>query len=70
MPTNKPRFIVTVDDEMFKEIEDYRFDNRFYSRSEATVSLMKLGLEAISKMSPEELDKWVETVKKEEGGKK
>lgn len=44
MATNKPRYSITVDDELFKEIEDFRFENRFPTRSEATVELIKLGL--------------------------
>lgn len=47
--TNKPRYSITVDDEMFKKIEDFRFDNRFQTRNQATVELIRLGLEAIEK---------------------
>ena len=49
MGTNKPRYSITVDDEMFKKIEDFRFDNRFQTRNQATVELIRLGLEAIEK---------------------
>jgi metal-responsive CopG/Arc/MetJ family transcriptional regulator len=34
---------------MFKEIEDFRFENRFQTRSEATTELIRLGLESIKK---------------------
>lgn len=47
MPTNKQRCMITVDDDLFKQIEDYRFDNRFYTRSDAILSLIKIGLEEI-----------------------
>lgn len=47
MATNRPRYTVSVDDEMFKRIEDFRFENRFQTRSEATVELIRLGLEAV-----------------------
>ena len=49
MGSNKPRYSITVDDEMFKKIEDFRFDNRFQTRNQATVELIRLGLEAIEK---------------------
>ena len=32
---------------MFRQIEDFRFKNRFPTRSEATVELIRLGLEAL-----------------------
>lgn len=44
MPTEKPRYCITVDEEMLKKIDDFRFDNRFNSRSQATLELIKLGL--------------------------
>lgn len=53
MATNKPRYTVSVDDEMFKAIEDFRFENRFQTRSEATVELIRLGLEQLKKEQQE-----------------
>ena len=47
MPTEKPRYSITVDDEMLKEIDDFRFSNRYNSRSQATLELIRLGLEAL-----------------------
>jgi len=49
MATNKPRFTVSVDAELFQQIEDFRFDRRFQTRSEATVELIRIGLEQIKK---------------------
>lgn len=49
MPTEKPRFTVIVDDDMLKKIDDYRFDNRFPSRSAATVELLKIAFEKLNK---------------------
>lgn len=48
MATDKPRYSITVDDEMFKAIEDFRFENRFQTRAQATVELIRLGLEKIA----------------------
>lgn len=47
MATSKHRYSVSVDDKMFKEIEDFRFEHRYQTRSEATVELIRLGLEAL-----------------------
>ncbi len=49
MATQRPRYTVSVDEELFKKIEDYRYENRFQTRSEATVELIRLGLEALEK---------------------
>lgn len=47
MPTEKPRYCITVDDEMLKEIDDFRFGYRYNSRSQATLELIRLGLEVL-----------------------
>lgn len=49
MATNKPRYTVSVDNELFKQIEDFRFEHRYQTRSEATVELIRLGLETLKK---------------------
>ena len=49
MATKKPRYMISVDDNMFAEIEDFRYEKRFPTRSEATAELIRLGLEAIKK---------------------
>lgn len=41
MPTEKPRYCITVDDETLKEIDDFRFENRYNSRSKATLELFE-----------------------------
>lgn len=53
MPTEKPRFTVIVDDDMFQVIEDFRFENRFPSRSAAALELIRLGIEQIKKEQAE-----------------
>ena len=47
MATEKPRFCITVDDDLMKEIDDFRFNNRYSSRSKATIELICLGLAAL-----------------------
>jgi len=51
MPTEKPRYCITVDEEMLKEIDDFRFNNRYNSRSQATLELIRLGLQALKEQS-------------------
>ena len=46
MPTEKPRFTIIADDEIFQKVDDFRFENRFQSRSAAVKELIRLGLEA------------------------
>ena len=53
MATNKPRYTFSVDNDMFNAIEDFRFERRFQTRSEATVELIRLGLEALKKEQEE-----------------
>lgn len=45
MATDRARYTVSVTQEMFEAIEDFRFKNRYQTRSEATVELIRLGLE-------------------------
>lgn len=54
MPTEKPRYSITLDDEMFKEIEDFRFEQRYPNRNQATIELIRLGLEAMRKQQEEQ----------------
>ena len=49
MATEKPRYTVSVDDELFQRIEDFRFENRYQTRSQATVELIRLGLESLKR---------------------
>ena len=60
MATNRARYTVSVDNDMFQKIEDFRFENRYQTRSEATVELIRLCLKVIEKQKKEE--------KKEEDG--
>lgn len=50
MPTEKPRYTVTVDEELLKKIDDFRFENRYASRSAATLELIRVGIEQLEKM--------------------
>lgn len=54
MPTEKPRYTIIVDEELLKEIDDFRFENRYPSRSAATLDLIRLGMEALKKEQQDE----------------
>ena len=45
----KPRFTVIVDEELLKEIDDFRFENRYPSRSAATIDMIRRGIEQLQK---------------------
>lgn len=56
MPTEKPRYTIIVDEETLKRIDDFRFENRYPSRSAATVDLILLGLDTLEKRKAETAD--------------
>lgn len=47
MPTDKPRFTITVDPALMQEIEDYRYNHRIKNQTQAVISLMQRGLQEI-----------------------
>ena len=49
MATDKPRYSITLDEELLKEVEDFRFERRYQTRNQATVELIRLGLAEIKK---------------------
>lgn len=54
MATEKPRYTITVDEELLKKIDDFRFENRYKSRTAATIDLIKLGVETFEKNQSKE----------------
>ena len=53
MATDKMRYTVSVDKELFQQIEDFRFERRYQTRSQATVELIRLGLAQLEKEEAE-----------------
>ena len=49
MATEKPRILITVDEELLKDIDDFRYENRIPTRSEAVRRLVKEGLKTSKK---------------------
>jgi metal-responsive CopG/Arc/MetJ family transcriptional regulator len=44
MATKKPQILLTLDEDLLKRIEDYRYENRIPTRSETIRTLIKNGL--------------------------
>lgn len=49
---DKRRYSITLEEELFNELEDFRYENRYPNRNSATLELIRAGLEAI-KQNPE-----------------
>lgn len=49
MPTHKLKILIIFEDELCKRIDDYRFENRINSRSEAIRQLIEQGLAVSTK---------------------
>lgn len=47
MPTGKPRYTIVVDEDLLKKIDDFRFENRYQSRSAATLELIRRGIDTL-----------------------
>ena len=57
MATDKARYTVSVDWDIFQRIEDFRFKYRYQTRSEATVELIRLGLASFKQNEENKPDK-------------
>ncbi|WP_195985508.1 hypothetical protein [Clostridium sp. D33t1_170424_F3] len=53
MENNKTRFTITVDNDLLKRIDDYRFNNRMPNRTVAVIKLIEMGLEVLEQESKE-----------------
>lgn len=49
MPTNKPRFTVTMSDEMLQQIDDFKFANRYKTQNQAVIALVRRGIEELER---------------------
>ena len=53
MPTNKPRAMITFnDEELYKAVDEYRFTHRFRSQNEAVMDLINKGIEVLMGETP------------------
>ena len=53
MPTEKPKIIFVADIELLERLDDYRFENRISSRSEAIRRLLEESLKKYEKQPKE-----------------
>ena len=44
MATDKIRFTISIDEEVYKQMEDFRFEERYNTMTKATEALLKKGL--------------------------
>jgi hypothetical protein len=53
MPTNKPRAMITFnDEELYNAVDEYRFTHRFRSQNEAVMDLINKGIEKLIGETP------------------
>jgi len=52
MVTKKPRILITIDDSLLESIDNYRYENRIPSRSEAIRRLLNEALKKYEKKRP------------------
>jgi metal-responsive CopG/Arc/MetJ family transcriptional regulator len=52
MPTEKPIINFAVDEDFLRRIDDFRFDNRINTRSEAIRRLIEEGLKVANSPTP------------------
>ena len=49
MPTEKPKILIVLEDELIKRIDDFRYENRIPNRSEAIRRLLDEALKKYQK---------------------
>jgi len=49
MPTDKPKVLLTLDTRLLERLEDFRFENRFSSRSKAIRHILEKALKEYEK---------------------
>lgn len=53
MPTEKPRFTVTVSEDMLRQIEDFKFQGRYKTQNQAVIALVEKGIEELERRALE-----------------
>ena len=57
MSTEKPRFTLTIDEDLLEEIDDFRFERRYPNRTQAVLELLRIGIAQVERGNEEHL-KW------------
>ena len=65
MATDKPRYSITLDERLLEKVESFRFINRYSTRTQATVELIRLGIEKLEESGKSTLAAESEATKKE-----
>lgn len=56
MENNKTRFTITMENDLLKRIDDYRFNNRMPNRTAAVIKLMEMSLDALEQETKESMN--------------
>lgn len=48
MPTEKPRFTITMDESLFQKVENFRFEGHYKNQTKAVTALIERGLDALA----------------------
>ena len=62
MATNKPRFSITLDDDLFDRVNKYQHEKRYATQTKAVVDLIQRGMESLGLSIDEQKNK--PTIKK------
>lgn len=52
MPTKNPRFTITLSNDLYDKMEDYRFTHRLKSQNQAVLELLEKGIKTMEKEPP------------------
>lgn len=69
MPTKNPRFTITMEQDLYDMIEDYRYSHRMKSQTQAVIALLESGIESLAdeiKKAPSVSDEAMEIGKRYE----
>lgn len=53
MPTDKPRFTITLDQELVDRINNYKYSHRMKNQNQAVVSLIEKGMDSLTSDQPQ-----------------
>ena len=53
MPTEKPRFTITMDESLFKKIEEFRFGRHYKNQTQAVLALIEKGIDDFIRNDPD-----------------
>lgn len=48
MPTEKPRFSITIDQELLQKVDDYRHEKKLKSQTQAILDLVTKGMQSLA----------------------